>query len=93
MYYILQVSINYFIICKYVIVTNSEECFNFQSLPIILGCCAVMECDVDSVHSVGDHNVWYGQVSDAHIDDNVSNPMLYQSRYVMNDGIVDKIGG
>jgi len=53
-----------------------------QGLPIILGCCAVMECETDSVHSIGDHNVWYGQVLDAHIDDNVSNPMLYQSRYV-----------
>lgn len=51
-----------------------------QGVPIILGCCAVMECEADSVHSVGDHNVWYGQVYDAHIDDNVSHPMLYQSR-------------
>lgn len=49
-------------------------------MPVLLGCCAVMECKADSVHAVGDHNVWYGEVYDAHIDDNVSHPMLYQSR-------------
>lgn len=49
-------------------------------VPVLLGCCAVMECKADSVHAVGDHNVWYGQIYDAHIDDNVSHPMLYQSR-------------
>lgn len=51
-----------------------------NSVPIILGCCAVMECKADDVHAVGDHNVWYGEVHKAHIDDNVSHPMLYQSR-------------
>jgi flavin reductase (DIM6/NTAB) family NADH-FMN oxidoreductase RutF len=41
-----------------------------------------MECKADSVHAIGDHNVWYGNIYDAHIDDNVSHPMLYQSRYM-----------
>ncbi|XP_060553983.1 uncharacterized protein LOC132715028 isoform X1 [Ruditapes philippinarum] len=49
-------------------------------IPVLLGCCAVMECKADSVHAIGDHNVWYGNIYDAHIDDNVSHPMLYQSR-------------
>ncbi|XP_053392424.1 uncharacterized protein LOC123563846 [Mercenaria mercenaria] len=49
-------------------------------VPVLLGCCAVMECRADSVHAIGDHNVWYGHIYDAHIDDNVSHPMLYQSR-------------
>ncbi|KAH3747523.1 uncharacterized protein LOC127847499 isoform X1 [Dreissena polymorpha] len=51
-----------------------------EGLPVILGCSGVMQCEAESFHQVGDHNVWYGKVYEAHIDDNVSLPMLYQSR-------------
>ena len=55
--------------------------FLLQNVPVILGCCAVMECKAHSVHTVGDHHVWYGEVQDAHVDDKISHPMLYHYRY------------
>lgn len=51
-----------------------------NNVPVILGCCAVMECKAHSVHTVGDHHVWYGEVQDAHVDDKISHPMLYHYR-------------
>ncbi|XP_052766264.1 uncharacterized protein LOC128207409 [Mya arenaria] len=51
-----------------------------KGIPVILGCSGVMECEADSAHQIGDHNVWYGNVYEAHIDDNVAHPMLYQCR-------------
>lgn len=51
-----------------------------NNVPIILGSCAVMECKAHSVHTVGDHHVWYGEVHDAHVDDKISHPMLYHFR-------------
>ena len=54
-----------------------------KHVPVILGSCAVMECKAHSVHTVGDHHVWYGEVNEAHVDDKISHPMLYHYRWVL----------
>ena len=51
-----------------------------QGLPIISDCAAVMECRAHSVHTVGDHHVWYGSVSNAEINESEDNPLLYYIR-------------
>nr|XP_022318176.1 uncharacterized protein LOC111121274 [Crassostrea virginica] len=51
-----------------------------EGLPIISDCAAVMECRAHSVHTVGDHHVWYGSVSNAEINESEDNPLLYYIR-------------
>ncbi|VDI74214.1 Hypothetical predicted protein [Mytilus galloprovincialis] len=48
-----------------------------EGIPIIAGCSAVMQCRVHSVHTVGDHHVWYGSVFDAVVSDNAPDTLLY----------------
>ena len=55
---------------------------SFQGIPIIAGCSAVMQCRVHSVHTVGDHHVWYGSVFDAVVSDQAPDTLLYYVKYV-----------
>lgn len=48
-----------------------------EGIPIIAGCSAVMQCRVHSVHTVGDHHVWYGSVFDAVVSDHAPDTLLY----------------
>eukprot|EP00731_Ephydatia_muelleri_P028436 Em0020g80a len=47
-------------------------------LPIIDGCTATLQCEAESMHCVGDHHVWYGQVVDATSSNRT--PLLYYAR-------------
>ncbi|XP_062585658.1 uncharacterized protein LOC134247293 isoform X3 [Saccostrea cucullata] len=51
-----------------------------DGVPIISDCAAVMECRAHSVHTVGDHHVWYGGVVNAEINESEDNPLLYYIR-------------
>ncbi|XP_048760910.1 uncharacterized protein LOC125670041 [Ostrea edulis] len=51
-----------------------------EGIPIISGCAAVMECRAHSVHTVGDHHVWYGSVVNARTNETEDNPLLYYTR-------------
>ena len=54
----------------------------FQGLLLISDCAAVMECRAHSVHTVGDHHVWYGDVVHAEIStQEYAEPLLYFTRY------------
>lgn len=48
-----------------------------EGIPIIPGCCAVMQCRAHSVHTVGDHHVWYGSVFEASVSDDAPDTLLY----------------
>ncbi|XP_069123115.1 uncharacterized protein [Argopecten irradians] len=48
-----------------------------QGLPLISGCSAVLECTAKSVHTVGDHHVWFGDVCSAVLNHNTPDPLLY----------------
>ena len=41
-----------------------------------------MQCRVHSVHTVGDHHVWYGSVFDAVVSDQAPDTLLYYVKYV-----------
>ncbi|KAK3090976.1 hypothetical protein FSP39_016164, partial [Pinctada imbricata] len=52
-----------------------------EGLPLISNCAAVMECRAHFVHTVGDHHVWYGEVTDARLSDQLeTEPLLYFTR-------------
>ncbi|KAK3583618.1 hypothetical protein CHS0354_039440 [Potamilus streckersoni] len=51
-----------------------------QGVPVILGSCAVLQCKAHSMHTVGDHNVWYGFIEEAEMSYTVKNPLLYYTR-------------
>lgn len=57
----------------------------FQGIPIIYDCAAVMECRAHSVHTVGDHHVWYGSVFNAEISESEDNPLLY---YIRSEAVI-----
>ncbi|KAL5019355.1 hypothetical protein ScPMuIL_005077 [Solemya velum] len=48
-----------------------------EGVPIIPECSAVLQCKAHSVHTVGDHHVWYGSVCDGSLPHQVSPPLLY----------------
>ncbi|XP_060077751.1 uncharacterized protein LOC132557281 [Ylistrum balloti] len=48
-----------------------------EGLPLISGCSAVLECKAQSVHTVGDHHVWYGDVCNAVVNHSTPDPLLY----------------
>ncbi|XP_046553751.1 uncharacterized protein LOC124263211 [Haliotis rubra] len=48
-----------------------------EGLPIILGSLAVFLCGTHSVHTVGDHHVWYGTVHGTSISESQMDPLLY----------------
>ncbi|XP_021380172.1 uncharacterized protein LOC110467376 isoform X1 [Mizuhopecten yessoensis] len=50
---------------------------NDSGLPLISGCSAVLECTAKSVHTVGDHHVWYGDVYNGVLNDSTPDPLLY----------------
>ena len=43
---------------------------------------AVMICKAHSVHTIGDHHVWYGEVMHAYTNGEIVDPLLYYARYV-----------
>ncbi|ELT87959.1 hypothetical protein CAPTEDRAFT_223345 [Capitella teleta] len=54
-----------------------------RDMPILRDTTAVMLCTKHSVHSIGDHNVWYGQVEHAYNNSCVQErrePLLYYAR-------------
>ena len=50
-----------------------------QGLPVLPNCCAVLEASMHSVHSIGDHHVWYGQVESIS-SSTLATPLLYYAR-------------
>ena len=42
---------------------------------------AVMICKAHSVHTIGDHHVWYGEVMHAYTNGEIVDPLLYYARY------------
>ncbi|CAL1542237.1 unnamed protein product [Lymnaea stagnalis] len=48
-----------------------------EGLPIILGSLAVLLCDSHSYHGVGDHTVWYGNVSGVSVSETLQEPLIY----------------
>lgn len=59
---------------------NIPHALTNEGIPIIYDCAAVMECRAHSVHTVGDHHVWYGSVFNAEISESEDNPLLYYIR-------------
>ncbi|XP_059163912.1 uncharacterized protein LOC131946915 isoform X2 [Physella acuta] len=51
-----------------------------EGLPIILGSLAVLLCDTHSYHGVGDHTVWYGNVSGVSVSETLQDPLIYFTR-------------
>lgn len=62
---------------------SSSGPISFQGIPIIPGCSAVMQCRANSVHTVGDHHVWYGSVFEASVSDDAPDTLLYYVKYVV----------
>ncbi|KAH9487926.1 hypothetical protein Btru_068306 [Bulinus truncatus] len=48
-----------------------------EGLPIILGSLAVFVCDSHSYHGVGDHTVWYGNVTGVSVSETLHDPLIY----------------
>ena len=52
-----------------------------QDIPIIRDTMAVMICRAHSVHTIGDHHVWYGEVLHAYTNGEIVDPLLYYARF------------
>uniref|UniRef100_A0A2C9KSB4 Flavin reductase like domain-containing protein n=1 Tax=Biomphalaria glabrata TaxID=6526 RepID=A0A2C9KSB4_BIOGL len=52
-----------------------------EGLPIILGSLAVFVCDSHSYHGVGDHTVWYGNVTGVSVSETLHDPLIYFVRF------------
>ncbi|XP_041364966.1 uncharacterized protein LOC121380213 isoform X2 [Gigantopelta aegis] len=48
-----------------------------EGLPIIIGSLAVLLCRVHSIHTVGDHQVWYSRVTGVSVSEHLQDPLLY----------------
>ncbi|XP_064607352.1 uncharacterized protein LOC135471863 isoform X2 [Liolophura sinensis] len=48
-----------------------------EGVPVISGCSAVLECQAHAVHSVGDHQVWYGTVLRVLLHEHAQQSLLY----------------
>ncbi|XP_012943143.1 uncharacterized protein LOC101849265 isoform X3 [Aplysia californica] len=51
-----------------------------EGLPIILGSLAVLLCDSHTYHGVGDHTVWYGNVTGVSVSETLQEPLIYFTR-------------
>ncbi len=54
--------------------------FSSQGVPLIDNVNAVLHCQAHSVHTVGDHYVWYGQVEDCQAEAKCRQPLVYFAR-------------
>ncbi|XP_050391042.1 uncharacterized protein LOC126810107 isoform X1 [Patella vulgata] len=50
---------------------------NEEGLPIIMGSVAVLLCDTHSIHTVGDHHVYYGNLKHGSVSHSLQDPLLY----------------
>uniref|UniRef100_A0A0B7AXI6 Flavin reductase like domain-containing protein n=1 Tax=Arion vulgaris TaxID=1028688 RepID=A0A0B7AXI6_9EUPU len=57
-----------------------------EGLPIILGSLAVLLCDSHSHHNVGDHTVWYGNVTGVSVSETLQEPLIYFTRQFRSIG-------
>ncbi|ESP03934.1 hypothetical protein LOTGIDRAFT_230230 [Lottia gigantea] len=48
-----------------------------KGLPIIMGSLAVLLCTTHSIHTVGDHQVYYGNIQNASVSHDLQDPLLY----------------
>ena len=59
------------------------DCVAAQGTPIIRDTTAVLLCGHHSVSAIGDHDVWYGNVQHAYINNHVQQiqePLLYYAK-------------
>ncbi len=48
-----------------------------QGMPIITDVSAVLNCRFHTVNTIGDHHVWYGEVTETYENETAEEPMLY----------------
>ena len=58
------------------------KCVYFQGIPILRDSSGVLLCNTHSVNRIGDHSVWYGNITHAYKNGHVMEPMLYYHRCV-----------
>ncbi|XP_074648715.1 NADH-dependent FAD reductase-like isoform X2 [Tubulanus polymorphus] len=58
---------------------NTPHYISDKDLPVLEDVNAVLLCKAHSVHNIGDHYVWYGEVEDCH-NTKQKQPLLYYSR-------------
>ena len=51
-----------------------------SGMPLLDGAIATLECTVVGVHTIGDHDLFIGQVEALHIDEHHPQPLLYYRR-------------
>lgn len=52
-----------------------------QGIPILRDSCGVMLCEAHSIHTIGDHHVWYGEVKHAYCNSHIAQePLLFYAK-------------
>ncbi|XP_013384985.1 uncharacterized protein LOC106154958 [Lingula anatina] len=51
-----------------------------KGTPLINGALAILQCKLHSVHQIGDHNVFYGELLETSTSAEIGEPMLYYRR-------------